>query len=359
MQRDQRDQTARQHEHVDRVEAWQRVAVDRGASLQELRDERAEERRRRVDVDADRRRPVRRLVPRQQVAGEALGETQHEQEHADEPVQLPRVLVGAEEEDAPHVQEHQDDEARGAPAVHAAHEPAGPEIVGDVLDRGVGLVGGRLVVHRQDHAGRRLDDEGGQRRRAERLEPVDVGRDVAEEEVADRADDARPLLEPVDRIEDPLAGGGRRRGGHQLGGWIGYSQDWGPSTCTPGKRLVPLVDPRGRAGAVDARRPRRGCRGTGRRCTTENGSGRARGRAGRRCGCPRCRTARRGTGSRSSTAASSIVTSPTFFSAGHGRRPVRLHRAAEVDAVVREDREARLGLRLRVLDDAVVADEDT
>ena len=43
-----------------------------GAALQELREERPEERRRAVDVDADDRRPVRRLVPGQQVAGEAL-----------------------------------------------------------------------------------------------------------------------------------------------------------------------------------------------------------------------------------------------------------------------------------------------
>ena len=52
-----------------------------------------------VQVDPDDGRPVRGLVPGQQVAGEALEHPHHEQEHADDPVQLARVLVRAEEED--------------------------------------------------------------------------------------------------------------------------------------------------------------------------------------------------------------------------------------------------------------------
>ena len=62
------------------------------------------------------------------------------------------------------------------------------EVVRDVLDRLVRAVRVRLVVHRQDHAGDRLDEERGQRRRAERLEPVDVAGNLAEEEVLDSAD---------------------------------------------------------------------------------------------------------------------------------------------------------------------------
>ena len=69
-------------------------------------------------------------------------------------------------------------------------------------------------------------------------------------------------------------------------------------------------------------RPRTGCRARGGGARPRTGSGRARGRAGRRCGCPRCRTGRRGRGSRSSTAASSSsVTSPTFLRALAGVGP--------------------------------------
>ena len=70
-----------------------------------------------------------------------------------------------------------------------------------LLDRRVGGRRAGLVVHREDHAGDRLHEERGQRRRAERLEPVDVARDLAEEEVLDAADEPRPLLDPVERIE--------------------------------------------------------------------------------------------------------------------------------------------------------------
>jgi hypothetical protein len=104
-----------------------------------------------------------------------------------------------EEEHASHVQEEQDDEDARAPPVHAAHEPAEREVVRDVLDRGIGLVRRRLVVHGQDHARHRLHEEGGQRRRAERVEPVGLGRNLAEEEILDAADEAGALLEPVDR----------------------------------------------------------------------------------------------------------------------------------------------------------------
>ena len=70
----------------------------------------------------------------------------------------------------------------------------------------VGRLRVRLVVHGQDHAGDELDDEGGQRRRAERVEPVRLGRDLAEEEVLEPADEARALLEPVDRDHQDVAG---------------------------------------------------------------------------------------------------------------------------------------------------------
>ena len=60
----------------------------------------------------------------------------------------------------------------------------------------------RLVVHREDHARHGLDDEGRERRRPEGLHPVDVGRDLAEEEVLDAADEPGALLEPVERVVD-------------------------------------------------------------------------------------------------------------------------------------------------------------
>jgi hypothetical protein len=157
---------------VQRVEAGERIAPDLGAAAQERRKEGSEEGRRPVDVDADDGRPVRGLVVREQVPGEALEQRRRKEQRADYPVQLTRVLVGAEQEDARHVEEHQDDEDARAPPVHAADEPAERHVVRDVLDGLVGSVRVRLVVHREDHAGAELDEEGGERRGAQRVPPA-------------------------------------------------------------------------------------------------------------------------------------------------------------------------------------------
>ena len=85
--------------------------------------------------------------------------------------------------------------------MHAADEPAQRDVVRDVLDRLVGRVGIRLVVHRKDDAGDRLHEEGGERRGAERLHPVRVPRNVAEQEVLEAGTDAGALVKPVDGIE--------------------------------------------------------------------------------------------------------------------------------------------------------------
>ena len=211
----------------------------------------------------------------------------------------------------------------------------------------------RLVVHREDHAGQRLDDERGQRRRAERLEPVDVARDLAEEEVLDAADEARALLEPVERVQDRLL---------DVRLW---SRRASPSVgrldrVEPGLEAVDvLAGERERRACGSSRsrrcrrpsRPRTACRGRGGRCGSRTSSGRARAPAGRRCGCPRCRTGRRGTGSRSRRRDRSGSASRRLYvrSSPCVERAVRLHRAAEVRAVVRDDREARLAARAEPL----------
>src|SRR2546429_3032055 len=112
--RDQRDEDA-----VEDVEAEQRVWTDlapaeeegaRVVDVVEARDQLvagplvAEDRRRAAHVGADGHRPDGQLVPRQQVAGEREQQRQHEQDHADHPVELARRLVRAGQEHAEHVQ---------------------------------------------------------------------------------------------------------------------------------------------------------------------------------------------------------------------------------------------------------------
>ena len=53
-----------------------------------------------------------------------MPERQSSRKHADDPGQLARELVGAEEEHLRHVDEHERDHEVRAPAVHRAKEPA-------------------------------------------------------------------------------------------------------------------------------------------------------------------------------------------------------------------------------------------
>ena len=199
---DQRDQRAGDQQHVDRVEARQRGRPEFGAGSQEVAQVGADQRSGAVDVDAHDRRPVGALVERQQVAGEGHHHRQDQQHHADHPVQLARVLVGAEEERAAHVQEHEDHHHARAPLVHAADELAEEHVVGHVANRFVRAAGGiRAVVHRQENAGDGLREEGEHRRGAERVEPVGALRHLAEHQPAGAAAQRGALVDPVDDVD--------------------------------------------------------------------------------------------------------------------------------------------------------------
>src|SRR4051812_10247608 len=192
-------------EHVDRVEPRQGGGAELGAPSQEVRQERTDQRAGAVDVHPHDRGPVGALVEREQVARERHQHREDQQDDADDPVQLPRVLVRAEEERPRHVQEDQDHHHGRSPLVHPAHELAEEDVVGDVARRFVGLRGRRRVVHGQEHAGGGLRQEREHRGRAERVEPVGPLRDLAEEHPADAARQRRPLVDPVDRADPRLA----------------------------------------------------------------------------------------------------------------------------------------------------------
>ena len=203
---DQGDDRPRHQQHVDRVEAGQRRRPELGAGAQEVTQVGADDRAGAVDVDADDRGPVGALVERQQVAGEGHRHRQDQQHHADHPVELARVLVGAEEEGPAHVEEDQDHHHAGAPLVHPVHELAEEDVVVDVGDRGVGLGRRGRVEHRQEDAGDGLDDEGEEGRRAERVEPVGPLRHLAVEHPGEEAAGAGALVDPGEDVDGRLLG---------------------------------------------------------------------------------------------------------------------------------------------------------
>ena len=192
-------------QHVDRIEARQRGGAEFRAAAQEVAQVGADQRAGAVDVHAHDRRPVGALVERQQIAGEGHHHRQDQQHDADHPVELARVLVGAEEERAPHVQEHEDHHHARAPLVHAADELAEEHVVGDVADRFVGPARGvGAVVHRQEHPRDGLGEEREHRGRAERVEPVRALRHLAEHQPAGGAAQRGALVDPVDDADARL-----------------------------------------------------------------------------------------------------------------------------------------------------------
>ena len=76
----------------------------------------------RPDVGRHGGGPVALLVPGQQVAGEGDGQGQHQQDHADDPVELPRRLVGPGQQHPHHVHEDGDHHAVAGVAMQAAQE---------------------------------------------------------------------------------------------------------------------------------------------------------------------------------------------------------------------------------------------
>ena len=73
---------------------------------------------------ADRQAPVGVRVPAEDLAGEEHAQGAEEQEHAQDPGQLARVLVGPVQEDLGHVHQHQHDHARPGVVVQRPQEPA-------------------------------------------------------------------------------------------------------------------------------------------------------------------------------------------------------------------------------------------
>jgi len=143
-----------------------------GAAAQGFENELAEEGNGPCDLRADGGGPVRALVPREQVAGEAHAERGDQQADADQPGQFTRVLVRGSDKDTQQMEEDHDHHERRTPVMDAAHQPAESHIVHDVGDAVVGVVGRGRVVDRQKNSRHSLHNEQEQRGRAERVPPV-------------------------------------------------------------------------------------------------------------------------------------------------------------------------------------------
>ena len=111
------------------------------------------------DGSADAEAPVGVLIEAQDLAGKGHAEREQEQEDADDPGELAREFVGAEEEDLHQVNEHDGDHEVGAPAVQGAQIPAERDVVVEEFEAGPGVAGGGGVDQREQNAGDDLQDQ--------------------------------------------------------------------------------------------------------------------------------------------------------------------------------------------------------
>ena len=102
------------------------------------------------------------------VPGEALSHSEHEEEEADNPVELARLAESAGEEHTEHVQTNRGDKEQRGPVVDLTHQKAAPDVKGQVERRVIGdrhlnalerQIGAVILHHRHG----RVEEEGEER----------------------------------------------------------------------------------------------------------------------------------------------------------------------------------------------------
>ncbi len=137
--RDQRDQDARDEQDVQPVQPVDEVRARERAAPQEEAQIRAGERDRHHDGVRGAQTGAGQRVVGQRVAGEALQHRQHEQRHADDPVDFPGPAEGAGEEDAEQVDADGGDEDQCGPVVDLPDQQSAPHVEADAQRGGVRL----------------------------------------------------------------------------------------------------------------------------------------------------------------------------------------------------------------------------
>ena len=107
------------------------------APEEQERDPRADDGHGQGDGVGDPQARARQQVVGQRVAAEAVEDDQHQQGHADDPVQLPGLAEGAGEEDAAQVDDDGGHEDERRPVVHLAEHEPGPDVEAEA-DRRLG-----------------------------------------------------------------------------------------------------------------------------------------------------------------------------------------------------------------------------
>ena len=114
---DERHGGRRQQQNVQTIEAGEGDDADRAFAAEQAGEIRPEQRGLGCNLGHYHGAPVGAIVPRQKITGEAIGQCEQEQRHAEDPGGFARLLVGAIEEDLDHVEDNHHDDHAGAPVV--------------------------------------------------------------------------------------------------------------------------------------------------------------------------------------------------------------------------------------------------
>ena len=201
----QAEQHYRQRHHVQREEPVQGDPGNQVVAANPRDDALADHGYGAEQGDDDLRPPVRHLTPGQHVTHERFGHEDHEDQHAENPDELARLLVGTVDERAEHVQVHHDEEGRCAGGMHVTQHPAVIHITHDVLDGCKGVVRGGHIVHREPDTGEQLVHQHQQREHAEVIPDVEVLRRVVLPHVGvPGAHDGQTLVHPVPKSDQHI-----------------------------------------------------------------------------------------------------------------------------------------------------------
>ena len=161
--------------------------------------------------------PVTELIPRQGVASNAEGDSDHRHGDASNPGELPWALETTGEINPEDVQDQHQHHHGGAPAVHRPDQPAKADVGHEVLDRGIGLSHRWLVIEGHRKPSGELDQEANQGDAAQAIKNVDVGWHVFGRDVVGNRLDLKALVEPVVNRVRSLSGVSSRSVRHAAG----------------------------------------------------------------------------------------------------------------------------------------------
>src|SRR5262249_42035166 len=198
VERNEPDQQSRNNKHMDREEPRQRRCTDDRAAQQEAHQGRPDERNSTRDGGSNAEPPVGVLIKPQYLPGKRHPQRHQKEEDSDDPGQLSRVLVGAEEENLDHVNQNDRQHEVRAPTVERADEPAGGDLLIQSLQAAPSLAGRWDVDDRQQNAGDKLQDERRQSGATKDVKPTRAPRrDRMRETFLDRLSELQALAEPA------------------------------------------------------------------------------------------------------------------------------------------------------------------